>query len=79
MRLEDGILAGFQRSIEVRRDGNVIRNESGGAKRSFQFLREVDENNSCAGIGRRLLDLREALCRRGIDAGDAAEIEIRKR
>src|SRR5208282_5243774 len=75
MRPDNGILAGFQCSVEIGHDGDVVGNESGGAKRSLQFRREVDEDNPGAGFARRLLDLREALRRRGIDAGDAAEIE----
>ena len=71
MRPDNGILAGFQCSVEIGHDGDVVGNEPGRAKRSLQFRREVDEDNPCAGFARRLLDLREALRRRGIN-GDAA-------
>jgi hypothetical protein len=61
MRLDDRLLTGFQRAVEVGRESNVVGNESGVAKRPLQFRREVDENDARPRFGRCLFDLREAL------------------
>src|ERR1700688_1467928 len=75
MRLDDCLFARLQRPIEVGGDDNVVRNKSDAAEGAFQFRAKLDQDNSRAGFGGCLLDLRKALRCRRIDAGDALKVE----
>ena len=78
MRFDDILLAEFERAVDIGCNNDVVGNEPGGAKGAVQFRREIDQHDPRAAGGGRLLDLRETVGRRRIDAGNEAKIENQK-
>src|SRR5579862_250697 len=73
--LYDRIFTFFQGVIEVSRRTDVTGQKPDVSERFFEFAREVDQHKLYpVGVG-HLLDLREAVGSRGINAGDDAKVE----
>ena len=74
MGLDDFLLAGFQRPVEIGGDVDVRRNEAR-VRKACAAPGEIDQHETGAELVGRLLDLGEAVHGRGIDPGNQAEIE----
>src|ERR1700691_5125460 len=78
MQLDNSLLAGFQRPIEIGCNEDVIGDELRRTKQSFHLRGKIRQHDFGAGVACGLLDLGKTLRRRGIDPGDAAKIENQK-
>src|ERR1700691_180467 len=75
MRLDDLVLAFLERTVEIGGHADVAAQETDIVESFLQLRSEVDQDQLRRGGVGGLLDLREAMGRRGVDAGDNAEIE----
>ena len=70
--------ASSARSRSERDDDAVAGDEARGAERAFELRRQADQDDAGAAFGGGAGDLPEAVGRRGVDPGHAAEIEDQK-
>ena len=75
MRGDDLFLAGLERPVEIVGEDHVIGDEFAIAEGLAELGRQIDQHEPGAELVGGPLDLGEAVHRRGIDAGDEAEVE----